>query len=149
MSDPPVGEAVVILVVRDGRVLAARRGPAVSDTGWWTFPTGTIDPGEHPATTVEREAEEELDLAVRAVREVWTCPTDDGRFRLRWWTTEVTRDRDPVPDGDEVDAVAWVDTPGFLSLAPTFHGDRRFVREVLPALLHPETPRPTSAPDEA
>lgn len=135
--DGTVRDAVVMLLIDGDRVLAARRGPAVSDGGWWTFPTGSVEPGESQAATVERETLEELELRVLAVAKVWQCRTDDGRYRLHWWTTVVAGTREPRPDGAEIDAVAWVDPEGFLALRPTFEGDRRFVRQILPSLLAP------------
>lgn len=132
-----IGDAVVMLVVDRERVLAARRGPAVSDAGWWTFPTGTVEPHEPQPATAEREAFEELGVRVRAIRKVWECPTDDGRFRLHWWITALRQGGAPRPDGAEIDTICWIDPAGFLRLRPTFQGDRRFVRDVLPTLLTP------------
>lgn len=125
--------AVVMILLDQDRVLAARRGPAVSDAGYWTFPTGTIEPGESAVETVVRELHEELCVRGRPVRKVWECHTDDGRYLLHWWI--VTHVRGQLqPDGNEIDAIQWVDADTFMDLRPTFVGDRRFVRDILPTL---------------
>lgn len=45
-------------------ILLVRR----SDNGAWTPITGIVDPGEHPATTAEREAREEAGVQIRVLR---------------------------------------------------------------------------------
>lgn len=67
-------------IVRDGRVLAARR---VAPTGRWEFPGGKIEAGESPAEAIERECHEELGVSVRAVAVVATA--SDARIELALW----------------------------------------------------------------
>ncbi len=45
---------------RDGRILAAQRGPHSSMAGYWEFPGGKIEPGETPQEALARELREEL-----------------------------------------------------------------------------------------
>lgn len=123
----------MILVVRRGRLLAIRRSPFVSDAGYWTFPTGRVEPGESQRHTVRREAQEELGIEVEPTGKVWECGTDDGRFLLHWWTTRCPEQPLRLKP-DEVAAARWVDPTAFARLRPTFVGDRRFVRTVLPHL---------------
>lgn len=63
------GAAAVIL--RDGdagaEVLLVRR----SDTGEWSLVSGIIDPGEHPVTTLRREAVEEAGVVIEVGRLLW------------------------------------------------------------------------------
>ena len=62
----PVTRAVVgAALVRDGRVLAARRTAPPHLAGLWEFPGGKVDPGESDAQALVRELREEL--AVEAV----------------------------------------------------------------------------------
>lgn len=49
------------VILDDDRVLLVRR----ADTGAWTPVTGVVDPGEHPAVTAVREAEEEAGVVAR------------------------------------------------------------------------------------
>ncbi|MDD7937739.1 NUDIX domain-containing protein [Actinomycetospora lutea] len=49
-------------VVRDGRVLAARRTRPAVAAGRWELPGGAVEPGEDEATALARELREELAL---------------------------------------------------------------------------------------
>jgi len=47
-------------ILRDGRVLAARRTTPPSAAGRWEFPGGKVEPGESPDQALVREIDEEL-----------------------------------------------------------------------------------------
>lgn len=55
---------VAAAVVRDGRVLAARRAPGRARAGRWELPGGKVEPGETDPQALAREIEEELGLRV-------------------------------------------------------------------------------------
>lgn len=93
------GTAAVVL--RDGQagqeVLLVRR----SDTGEWSLISGIVDPGEHPAETVVREAMEEAQVVVEVERLLWLvvdppntfpngdqCQFLDHGFLARWHSGE-------------------------------------------------------------
>ena len=62
---------VTAAVIRRGDAfLVTRRQRGVHLEGYWEFPGGKCEPGESLAACLEREIREELDVAVRAVREV-------------------------------------------------------------------------------
>lgn len=48
------------VLLRDGLILAARRGDHMSLAGMWEFPGGKIEAGETPQEALRRELEEEL-----------------------------------------------------------------------------------------
>jgi len=114
-------------------MLIIERGPAAMLSGYWSPPSGRIEPGETQADAVVREMREELGLAVRPVAKVWECRTDDGGYRLHWWTVEEDGGALTL-DADEVSAAKWVTAAEFLDLDPTFDGERNFFRDVLPTL---------------
>ncbi|WP_369269902.1 NUDIX domain-containing protein [Streptomyces sp. R11] len=126
-------EAIVAVLLRADRVLAIRRGPAVARPGYWQPLSGKIEPGETQREAVVREVREEVGLSVVPLAKVWESETDDGRFRLHWWTAN-PETGDVVPDPGEVAEARWVTPAEFLSLAPVFEGDREFFERILPTL---------------
>ncbi|WP_406205709.1 MULTISPECIES: NUDIX domain-containing protein [unclassified Streptomyces] len=126
-------EAIVAVLLRADRVLAIRRGPAVARPGYWQPLSGRIEPGETQREAVVREVREEVGLAVVPLAKVWESETDDGRFRLHWWTANAETG-DIVPDPGEVAEARWVTPEEFLSLDPVFEGDREFFERILPTL---------------
>ena len=55
-------------IVRDGRVLAARRTSPAEAAGRWEFPGGKVEPGETPEGALVREVAEELGCAISVSR---------------------------------------------------------------------------------
>jgi 8-oxo-dGTP pyrophosphatase MutT (NUDIX family) len=126
-------EAIVAVLLRADRLLAIRRGPAVARPGYWQPVSGRIEPGETQREAVVREVREEVGLTVVPLAKVWESETDDGTFRLHWWTANATTG-DVTPDPDEVGEARWVTPEEFLSLDPVFEGDREFFERILPDL---------------
>ena len=52
-------------IIRDDRVLAARRSTSMSMPGKWEFPGGKLEYGERPEESLVREIEEELAVQVK------------------------------------------------------------------------------------
>lgn len=52
-------------IVREGRVLAARRTTPAAAAGKWEFPGGKVEPGESPEEALAREIAEELGCRIR------------------------------------------------------------------------------------
>lgn len=92
-------------IIRDGRVLAARRTDPPELAGGWEFPGGKVEPGEDPVAAIVREVREELGCGVTVTG------TLDGEqhikqdYVLRVATATLT-DGEPVPH--EHDAVRWL-----------------------------------------
>ena len=60
----PPGSVVGAAILRDGRVLAARRTAPAEAAGRWEFPGGKVEPGETPEAALVREVVEELGCRV-------------------------------------------------------------------------------------
>jgi 8-oxo-dGTP pyrophosphatase MutT (NUDIX family) len=127
-------EAIVAVLRRADRVLVIRRGPDSARSGYWAPLSGKLEPGETQEEALVREVHEEVGLTVSPLSKVWESVTDDGTFRLHWWTATETGNGTIVPDPGEVSEVRWVTPTEFLTLAPLFDADREFFEHVLPGL---------------
>lgn len=132
-------DAIVAVLCRDGRLLVIRRGPAAARSGYWAPLSGRLEPGETQQEALVREVHEEVGLHVSPGAKVWESETDDGRFRLHWWTAEIGTGLDAEPqrltlDAGEVSEARWVTAAEFLTMDPTFAGDREFFERILPGL---------------
>jgi len=104
---PGVNREVVVgaAIVRDGRVLAARRTTPASAAGRWEFPGGKVEPGETDEESLVREVAEELGMAVTVLR--WLDgSTPIGERHLLRVALAATDGCEPVPT--EHDAVRWL-----------------------------------------
>jgi 8-oxo-dGTP pyrophosphatase MutT (NUDIX family) len=127
-------EAIVAVLRRADRVLVIRRGPDSARSGYWAPLSGKLEPGETQEEALVREVHEEVGLTVSPLSKVWQSETDDGTFRLHWWTATETGNGTIVPDPGEVSEVRWVTPAEFLTMAPLFDADREFFAQVLPGL---------------
>ena len=127
-------DAIVAVIHRADVVLVIQRAVTVPYSGYWTPPSGRVEPGETHWDAVVREMREELTLDVVPDAKVWECDTHDGTYRLHWWTVTLTDPSiEPVPDPTEVADVRWVRPEDFGALSPTFADDRRFFTDIWPA----------------
>lgn len=126
-------EAVVGVIHDGGRFLLIRRAEGSPAPGYWAPPSGRIEPNETAAEAVVREIREELGLAVRPLRKIWTCSSHDGSFILHWWLlanegSHIRRNPREVAD------VRWCTVEEIIELTPTFEADVHFFVGVWPTL---------------
>ena len=92
-------EVTAALIIKDNKVLIARRAPGENLEGKWEFPGGKIEPGETPEDCLKREIQEELDVTVeveghfadsiydyangRIKLMAYRCVWSSGNFKLR------------------------------------------------------------------
>ena len=95
---------VGVAILRDGRLLAARRAAPPALAGLWEFPGGKVEPGEAPEVAAAREIREELGCGIEVTG--WLEGSSPVRedLVLRVATARLV-DGDPVPL--EHDAVRW------------------------------------------
>jgi 8-oxo-dGTP diphosphatase len=74
------------VIVREGLILCAQRGPTGALPGMWEFPGGKIEAGETPHDALAREITEELECEV-AVGELITTTTHEYDFGVVVLTT--------------------------------------------------------------
>lgn len=131
--DPDSPAGIVGVFVDGDRFLLIRRAEGIPAGGWWTPPSGGIEPGETPQQAVVREMREELGLSVEPIAHVWTCPSYDGKWQLYWWLCRAG-DAAITPDPAEVAEVRWCTLAEMRELSPTFSDDLRFFTDVLPGI---------------
>ena len=70
-------------IVREGRCLAAQRGPGMRLPGKWEFPGGKVEAGEDPRAALAREVREELGLDIEVGELLGTGRDDGGESAVR------------------------------------------------------------------
>jgi 8-oxo-dGTP pyrophosphatase MutT (NUDIX family) len=123
-------EAIVAVVRRGARVLVIQRGPLARLSGYWAPLSGKLEPGETQEEAVVREVHEEVGLRAFPLAKVWESQTEDGTFRLHWWTVEAEEGEVLMHPGEVSDA-RWVTPREFSRLQPVFEADRVFFDCVL------------------
>lgn len=108
----PEIDVVGAVIVHDGLVLCAQRGPDGSLPGKWEFPGGKVEHGESGRLALEREIDEELRCVVEVGDELATTRYDDGRVVVAL-TTFWCRIISGAPQLTEHSALRWV-APGEL-----------------------------------
>ena len=71
------------IIVRDGKILAARRAQGTHLGGKWEFPGGKVDEGETEAACIVREIREELSVEIAPTRRLSDSVYDYGDKHIR------------------------------------------------------------------
>lgn len=100
-------DVVGAVIVRDGMVLCAQRGPSGNLPYKWEFPGGKIEPGETPRQALEREIDEELKCTI-AVGEEVESTRHNYDFATITLTTFYCELLDGLPQLTEHAAARWV-----------------------------------------
>jgi 8-oxo-dGTP diphosphatase len=113
-------------IVRDGRVLAARRTAPASAAGRWEFPGGKVDDGESDAGALVREVDEELGVRI-TVRGWLEGEQPIGEHYVLRVAVGSLDAGEPAPT--EHDAVRWL-AAGELDDVEWLEADRPFLTEL-------------------
>jgi 8-oxo-dGTP diphosphatase len=120
-------------IVREGRVLAARRTSPPEAAGGWELPGGKVEDSESPAAAVVREVAEELGCGIEVTGMLTgEAPIRDG-LTLRVAVAHLV-EGEPVPLEAQHDAVRWLG-PEELDEVAWLSPDVPFLDEVRELLL--------------
>ncbi len=120
------------VIVSQGRVLLARRGPGGPAAGKWEFPGGTIEAGETPEECLARELREELGIEARVGELIAAGRNGAGEAGIELLVFRVDSFQGPlVPSAHE--DVRWVDPAG-LSTFDLAEADARLLPRIRAAL---------------
>ncbi|HET6667669.1 MAG TPA: (deoxy)nucleoside triphosphate pyrophosphohydrolase [Intrasporangium sp.] len=126
MGIHPPRSVVGAAILRDGRVLAARRTSPAEAAGRWEFPGGKVEPGETPEAALVREVVEELGCRVEVTG--WLAgEVQIGRSHIL--TVALVRLVDGEPDPVEHDLVRWLGAAE-LGAVDWLEADRPFLAEL-------------------
>jgi 8-oxo-dGTP diphosphatase len=106
---PPV-PVVCAMIMRDERVMIARRPPDKKLGGLWEFPGGKVEPGESAEAALHRELLEELGCTVRITQTLapFVHEYPWGSIELIPFLCELTTGS-AAPHPHEHTALAWVE----------------------------------------
>ena len=92
------------VIVKDNKVLAARRGPGKHLEGYWEFPGGKLEENETPEECLERELAEEFSISSRVGAYIGESVYDYGEkvVRLLAYEVEHTAGNFELVDHDEL-----------------------------------------------
>ena len=122
-------------IVRDGRVLAARRTAPSSMAGGWEFPGGKVEPGETEHEALVRECREELGVDVTVGARLGDDVVTGSGGLLRVWWAGVEGPDEPVPLQDH-DDLRWL-APDELASVPWLPADWPLVHAAADTLAEP------------
>ena len=108
-------DVVGAVVIRNGAVLAARRGAQMSLPGKWEFPGGKIEAGERAENALVREMLEELLCPVRVGKHVTTA-THEYDFGVVTISTFYATLINSEPRRTEHSEIRWIPIPDLRSV---------------------------------
>ncbi|WP_420175060.1 diacylglycerol kinase family protein [Luteococcus sp. OSA5] len=121
-AGPDAGRRLVVaaVLVKDGRVLAARRSRPANLSGLWEFPGGKVEPDESPRSALARELREELGCRVEVLDELVgdaeTWPIDD-RLEMRVFECRLAPGSEDPSPWDSHDELCWVEPTKLTALS--------------------------------
>ncbi len=101
-------EVVGAIIVDNGKILCAQRGPEKSLANYWEFPGGKIEAGETPVAALKRELTEELLITVTVDEEMFESTKHEYDFGIVHLTTFICHLEEGEPQLTEHVAIKWL-----------------------------------------
>jgi 8-oxo-dGTP diphosphatase len=127
-----VQQAVMCVVVKDGRFLLIKRGKGTRMAGYWCHVSGRLEDGETLQQAAERELQEEVGLVGEAMRELAISTTEAEEFALHWFAMKILADCE-VTCSEEVDELRWVTIEEYENLTPRFEKNLKLLQSLISA----------------
>jgi mutator protein MutT len=108
-----IKEVVCALIMQNGQVLIAQRGPDKDQSGKWEFPGGKITEGELTQTALKREIKEELALEITIEKPLTVTLYGYAAFTVRLYPFICTA-HGQSPQLTEHTAIEWVSPENIL-----------------------------------
>jgi 8-oxo-dGTP diphosphatase len=108
-------DVVGAVIIRDGAILCAQRGPDGHLPGLWEFPGGKVEAGETPHHALAREIDEELGCQVDVGDRI-VSTTHEYDFGVVTLTTFYCRLASGLPHPAEHTAIVWLAPAAFDTL---------------------------------
>lgn len=135
MNEAPVRQGVVAVIVHQQRFLMIERSQHVAAPGMMCFPGGGIEQGESEAVALVRELQEELNVEIQPLRQLWRSTTP-WNVALSWWLASL-HDHDAIqPNPAEVAAVSWVAFEEMEALPTLLESNRHFLHALQAGVFH-------------
>lgn len=111
-------QVAAAVIIEDGRIFLARRGPGEKLAGCWELPGGKIEAGETPQDCLERELREELEMDAKAGRVLARTVYDYEHGSFEILAIETTRCSDFELSAHDRCDWAQIESLGQYELAP-------------------------------
>lgn len=96
------------ILLRDNKILCAKRGQSKFLANLWEFPGGKIEPGETPQEALIRELQEELLITVQVNKSPFEVTTHEYDFGIVTLTTFICHLISGKPQITEHEEVRWL-----------------------------------------
>jgi len=124
---PPA--AVVAIITLERKFLVIKRSETVRSPNQFCFPGGMIEVNETPQVALVREMNEELNIDVTPLQEVWSSHTPKGT-RLHWWTATSNQLDRVFPNPDEVASFQWLEMEEIVKLEDVLFSNQKFFEAI-------------------
>jgi len=103
------------IIIKNKKILVARRGPGQKLSGLWEFPGGKLETGETLQQCLERELEEEFGIITTSGKEITSSIYEyaHGSFKIVALESEIISGELDLRVHDKI---KWVDIHGLLSI---------------------------------
>lgn len=101
-------EVVGAIIVDNGKILCAQRGPEKSLANFWEFPGGKVEANETPIEALKRELTEELLITVTVDDEMFESTKHEYDFGIVHLTTFICHLEKGKPQLTEHVAIKWL-----------------------------------------